>query len=137
MSASELPGNSAKLAKESSMPNRPSTRKIFMSLGAFCLIALALCLTATPQSTVPSVTLSTRLQTSTTTNDLVGTIAVSGTSGSHMFSASFSSAPVCVLTPTTDPATSWWVVTTTSNVTAHIHNSSTITINYICAGNPN
>jgi hypothetical protein len=119
------------------MPNRRSTRKIVRSIGAFCLVSLALCLNAIPQSTKPSVTISTRLQTFAATNDLTGTIAItSGTSGSHTFSAAFNSAPVCVLTPTTDPMTSWWVVTTTSTVTAHIHTGSTIMFNYICVGNP-
>jgi hypothetical protein len=119
------------------MSNRLSHWKIFVSVGTLCFVLLAMRLTATPQST-PSATLSTRLQTAAATNDLAGTISLtSATSGTHTFSAAFGHAPVCVVTPTSDPTTSVWVVTTTTSVTAHIHNSSTITFNYVCVGNPN
>lgn len=128
------------------MSNRLSGRKIFISVGACCLVSLALCLAAATQST-PSVTLASRLQTNAANNDLVGTISVTvGTSSaSHTFSGAFATAPVCVLTPTADgaaqAATSWWVVTSTTAVAAHTHNNVTgtnpLVFNYVCVGNPN
>jgi hypothetical protein len=123
-----------------------SMQKRLTSVAAICVLLLALCLTATPQS-APSVTLASRLQTGAANNDLVGTVSVAvGTaSASHTFSGNFAVAPVCVLTPTADgaaqAATSWWVVTTTTSVSAHTHNSVTgttpLVFNYVCIGNPN
>ena len=128
------------------MSNRSSTRMISISVGTIFLVSLVWCLSAVPQST-PSVTVLTRLQTNSANNDLVGTIsvAVGSSSASHMFSGTFGSAPVCVLTPTADGAaqgaTSWWVVTSTTVVTAHTHSnisgSNPLVFNYVCVGNPN
>ena len=72
--------------------------------------------------------------------DVAGTIAVSGaTSASHTFTLAFNSAPVCVLTPVSQPASgvSWWVTASATSVTAYVSSSSTITFNYLCSGNPN
>ncbi len=74
------------------------------------------------------------------TNNYAGTIAMaSGTSASATFSTPFNSAPVCTLTPTSDPSSvgAWWVTTTTSTVTANVKSAGAITFNYVCAGNPN
>ena len=73
-------------------------------------------------------------------NDAQGTISISsGTSASHAFSHSYTSAPICVLTPTSDPTSAgvWWVTTTTTQVTANIHTAAAITFTYVCHGNPN
>ena len=127
------------------MLDKRSKRQMFMLVSAFCLVSLALCLTATPQST-PSVTVASRLQTNAANNDLVGTISVpvGSPSASHTFSGIFGAAPVCVLTPTADGANqnalSWWVTTNTTTVTAHTHmnvTGSALVFNYVCVGNPN
>jgi hypothetical protein len=123
-----------------------STRSPIISVCILLVLSFAWCLTATPQST-PSATLATRLQTNAANNDLVGTISVTAgtSSASHSFSGAFASAPVCVLTPTADGApigaTSWWVVTSTTAVTAHTHANitvgNTLVFDYVCVGNPN
>ena len=72
--------------------------------------------------------------------DIAGTIAiVAGTSAAHTFSTAYGSAPICTLSPITDPGLTqtWWVTTSTTVVTANISTSATITFNYICVGNPN
>ncbi len=73
-------------------------------------------------------------------HDIAGTIAISSaTSGSASFATAFNSAPVCTLTPTSDPSSvgTWWVTTTTSAITANVKTAGTIMFNYVCAGNPN
>ena len=80
------------------------------------------------------------LNQSAANGDVAGTISLAAaTSASHTFSAAFNSAPICVLTPTSNPASSlrWWVTATTANVTAHTSASATIAFNYQCVGNPN
>ena len=72
-------------------------------------------------------------------NDLAGKITITAaTNASLTFAKAFTSAPVCVAAPTSNPgATTWWVSTSTTAVTVNLSASSTITFNYICAGNPN
>ncbi len=79
------------------------------------------------------------LKNSAAASDLAGTIALSAaTSASKTFTTAFTSAPVCTLTPTSNlGATSWWVTTSTTAVTANVSASSTVTFNYLCIGNPN
>jgi hypothetical protein len=70
--------------------------------------------------------------------DVQGTVAVSSsTSGSTNFSKTYNNAPVCTLTPTSDPTAvgAYWVTTTTGAITAHVHTSGTITFNFQCFGN--
>lgn len=71
--------------------------------------------------------------------DLAGTIAISAaTSASHTFSTAYSSAPACVASPTSNPGSAtWWVTTSTTAVTVNLSASATLTFNYVCAGNPN
>jgi Repeat of unknown function (DUF5907) len=72
--------------------------------------------------------------------DVAGAIALSAaTSGSHTFAMAFNSAPVCVLTPTSDPGSGlrYWVTATATQITANVSSAMTITFNYHCTGNPN
>jgi Repeat of unknown function (DUF5907) len=72
--------------------------------------------------------------------DVAGTVALSAaTSGSHTFAMAFNSAPVCVLTPTSDPGSGlrYWVTATATQIAANVSSAMTITFNYHCAGNPN
>jgi len=80
------------------------------------------------------------LNQSSANGDAAGTISLSSaTSASHTFSVAFSSAPICVLTPTSDPGSGqrYWVTTTASAVTANVSAAATITFAYHCMGNPN
>lgn len=68
-----------------------------------------------------------------------GTVTVSAsTSGSASFGANagFTVAPDCQLTPISDPTAvgGYWVISTTSTVTANVHTSGTIIFNYDCKG---
>ncbi len=72
--------------------------------------------------------------------DLASTVTVSGsTSASVNFTTNFTSAPIVVLTPQSDPTATggWWVTTTNSGFTVHVTLSGTITFNYVVIGNPN
>ena len=72
-------------------------------------------------------------------HDIEGTIAVSSsTSGSVTFTTNYTSAPACIITPTSDPTAIgvWWVTTSTSTVTANVKVSGTISFFYHCFGNP-
>lgn len=71
-------------------------------------------------------------------SDLAGTIVItSATSAAQTFKTAYTAAPVCVLTPTSNPgALTWWVTTTTTSVTANLSASGTVTFNYVCMGNP-
>ena len=72
--------------------------------------------------------------------DTAGTVSLSSaTSASHTFSTAYNSAPICVLTPTSDPGSGqrYWVTTTTTQVTANVSAAATITFSYHCTGNPN
>jgi hypothetical protein len=71
--------------------------------------------------------------------DLAGKISISGgTSGSHTFSTPFNSAPVCTVTPASDPGSvRWWVTTTASAVAVNLSTPARITFTYQCIGNPN
>lgn len=72
-------------------------------------------------------------------NDISGTISISSaTSGSYTFAQAYSHAPVCVLTPTSNPGSlTWWVTASTTAVTANLSASGTLTFNYHCFGAPN
>lgn len=78
------------------------------------------------------------LRTGTTANtDSSGTITVtSSTTGSTTFPSgvTYTTAPRCVLTPTSDPTAVgvWWVTSSTTAVTATVKVSGTITFNYEC-----
>jgi hypothetical protein len=78
------------------------------------------------------------IKTNQASSDIAGTIAISAaTSGSHGFITNYGSAPVCTVSPTSNPGSvTWWVTTSTSSVTVSLSASSTITFNYICIGNP-
>lgn len=71
--------------------------------------------------------------------DISGIIAVSSaTSASNTFARAYSNAPVCVLTPTSNPGSlTWWVTASTTAVTANLSASGTLTFNYHCFGAPN
>lgn len=72
-------------------------------------------------------------------SDLAGKISIAGSaSGSHTFSSPFTSAPVCIATPESDPGkTTWWVTTNASAVTVSLSAATKITFTYHCFGNPN
>jgi len=72
-------------------------------------------------------------------NDFAGAIVVSAaTSASHTFTRAYNQAPVCVLTPESNPgAATWWVTKSTTAVTVNLSIASTITFDYVCVGNPN
>lgn len=78
------------------------------------------------------------IATEAASTDISGTIAISAaTSASHTFSTAYTDAPVCTLTPTSNPGSlTWWVTTSTTAVTANLSASGTITFNYICTGAP-
>jgi hypothetical protein len=72
--------------------------------------------------------------------DLSGTVTVtSSTSQAVSFNTAFASAPVVVLTPTSDTTTvgPYWVTTSTTGFTVNIHTTGTMTFNYVVIGNPN
>lgn len=71
--------------------------------------------------------------------DTAGQISISSaTSGSKTFGAAYSSAPACTASPTSNPGSVvWWVTSSTTSVTVNLSASSTITFNYVCVGNPN
>ncbi|HLI35499.1 MAG TPA: hypothetical protein VKW70_10670 [Terriglobia bacterium] len=72
-------------------------------------------------------------------SDIAGVIALSSaTSASYTFSTAYASAPVCVVSPTSNPGTAtWWVTTTTTAVTVNASAASTLNFNYHCVGDPN
>ncbi|MGH9344646.1 MAG: hypothetical protein ACRD19_12915, partial [Terriglobia bacterium] len=76
---------------------------------------------------------------SSASGDIDGTIAVSSAaSASVTFPLAYTNAPVCTLTPTSNPGSlTWWVTTSTTAVTANLSASGTLTFNYVCIGNPN
>jgi hypothetical protein len=72
-------------------------------------------------------------------NDYAGTISVRGGSSAQVtFRQPFKSAPVCTLTPTSDPSGigTYWVSSSATGVTANVRQSGSISFNYICIGNP-
>ena len=72
-------------------------------------------------------------------NDLVGTISVSSSrSGSYTFGTPYNVAPLCTLTPSTNPTATgvWWVTSTTTAVTVHLTTPGSITFKFHCIGNP-
>jgi len=68
--------------------------------------------------------------------DSAGQISLSSaTSNSYTFAnTGYSSAPICSLTPTSDPTATgtFWVTVSTTVLTAHVHTSGTITFDYVC-----
>ncbi|MGH9470040.1 MAG: hypothetical protein ACRD1N_06840, partial [Terriglobia bacterium] len=70
--------------------------------------------------------------------DLAGTIAVSAaTSATVAFPSAYSFPPVCTITPTSNPGSlSWWVTTSATGVTANLSSAGTMIFNYICVGAP-
>jgi hypothetical protein len=70
--------------------------------------------------------------------DLGGRISISGAiNGSKTFGAAFALPPVCVVSPTSNPGTtSWWVTTSTSAITINLSAPGTLTFDYTCHGNP-
>ena len=76
----------------------------------------------------------------TSGHDVAGTIAVSSaTSASANFTTPFNNAPICTLTPTSDPTGvgAWWVTTTNSCDNGQREERRDDRFNYVCAGNPN
>lgn len=75
------------------------------------------------------------------TSDIAGTITITSpaTTGTYTYATAYASAPVCVLTPTSDPTTAafFWATATTTVLTANIKVTQTITFNFQCVGNPN
>jgi hypothetical protein len=74
------------------------------------------------------------------TSDSQGPVNItSSTSATVNFSVAFQHAPICTLTPTSDPTSvgTYWVTSTNSSFTVNVHTSGTITFNYICMANPN
>ncbi len=81
------------------------------------------------------------IQQNAASSDIAGTITVttSETSASKTFGAGYTDAPACTLTPTSNPGSlTWWVTTSTAAVTASVsaEPSTSITFNYTCIGNP-
>jgi hypothetical protein len=72
------------------------------------------------------------------TTDVFGQITLTvATSNSVSFSRSFASGSRCTLAPTTDPSVgcgAYWVTSSTSAVTAHVHTACTIVFVYHCYG---
>ncbi|MGH9406769.1 MAG: hypothetical protein ACRD3D_13155 [Terriglobia bacterium] len=79
-------------------------------------------------------------QTNNAASDASGTISISSsTSGSHTFSAAYSSAPVCVVTQqglSASPTVYFGVSASTTTLTVYASTSGTYTVGYLCMGNP-
>jgi hypothetical protein len=72
--------------------------------------------------------------------DIGGTIEIrGGTSGSVRFSMPYAKAPVCTLTPTSNPSSigAYWVSTSATEIHANVSNSGSIVFSYTCVGSPN
>jgi hypothetical protein len=97
-----------------------------------CLMDSLLCVSATGAATVSHLN-------QWEPNQFAGTITIAGSdSGSISFKQPFKSSPTCTLTPTADPSEvgAYWVVTTSTSVTARVRRPGRISFNYICVGNP-
>lgn len=80
------------------------------------------------------------IQQSAANSDIAGTISlVAATSASKTFTTAYASAPICTISPKTDPGLviSFWVTTATTAVTVNASASATIDFAYHCIGNPN
>lgn len=68
--------------------------------------------------------------------DLTGTIAVNAASSATVtFPTPYGVPPVCTITPTANPGSmSWWVTTSATGVTANLSSAGTLIFNYICVG---
>src|SRR6266496_6796250 len=79
------------------------------------------------------------IQTNATNSDIAGTFTTSGLSGSVSFTNAYMSAPICVITPATNPGTRVAYISTVSGsgFTVTISASGAVTYNYICIGAPN
>jgi hypothetical protein len=67
--------------------------------------------------------------------DGVGELRISNsTTAGYTFKEVYRTPPLCTITPTSDPTSvgAFWVVTTTSDVTIHVHTAGTITFVYRC-----
>jgi hypothetical protein len=71
--------------------------------------------------------------------DLAGELSIhGGTSASRTFSRPFSSSPVCLASPLSDPGkASWWVSASTTAVTVNLTAPARLEFAYHCFGNPN
>jgi autotransporter family porin len=70
--------------------------------------------------------------------DVVGTVTISAsTSASVTFTSAFGAAPCVVVTPTSDTTAvgAYWVTTSTTGFTVHVHTSGTVTFQYFVIGN--
>jgi hypothetical protein len=78
----------------------------------------------------------THLGNANNSSDLSGAIAIHGAaSGSFNFAEAYATAPRCVASPTSNPGSvTWWVTSTAKDVTVHLSAAATIEFNYICAG---
>lgn len=67
------------------------------------------------------------------------TIATGHTASATFPTPSYTAAPLCVVTPTSDPGTRWSVSSTATQITVNTPSnvSASTTFNYICLGNPN
>jgi len=74
----------------------------------------------------------------TSDHDVAGTLAiVAANNKTWTFATAYTSAPICVLSPTANMGgILWWVTTTTTTVKVNLSAVSTTTFNYVCVGNP-
>ena len=75
---------------------------------------------------------------SATDSDIAGQLVMkTGTTTTKIFTRSYGSAPVCVVTPTSDlgAGVRFWVTTTATAMTLHVSSAVNATFNYICVGN--
>jgi hypothetical protein len=98
-----------------------------------CVLDSALCVSATGTVAVKQLD-------QVATDDYAGIITISGGNTAHVsFTKPFKSAPICTLTPTSDPTAigAYWVSETPSSVTANATKPGRLSFTYICVGNPN
>jgi hypothetical protein len=101
--------------------------------GAVCLVDTSFCV-------MTSGSVAARQLGQAESGDYAGTIVIQGsTTATVEFKRPFQSAPVCSLTPTSDPSEfgAYWVTTSKSAVTANVHRATKATFDYVCVGNPN
>lgn len=73
-------------------------------------------------------------------NRWAGTVSITAdVTGSLTFATSYAAAPVCTVTPTSDPGSGvrYWVTSSPAAITVNTSSTATLTFNYICVGNPN
>ena len=66
--------------------------------------------------------------------DQAGTLSVSSTTATNTFVHTYNYAPICTVTPQSDPtaAGAWWVTVTPTALTINQHSPAAITYNYVC-----